>query len=1150
MKKILSYILTVAVAVGCMRMSCLEPNTAKAASAAESNTNEAYALLYENVQKTNFDTIEMGEETGKSLITRVSETVWCMDKDKENASYKICFDLAPEFAENISDGSSFDIEVEYYSQDDGYFQIIYDSLTKEDRRGEIIYTGSTNNWEKAVFNLEDAYFGNRLDGKYDFELTIKATRSTNSSTSACSVPVKSVRVVRHTAENPVMHYGYTNESGNVFEYYREDKPLYNKFTNTTDKTINADVTYRAVTQEGAVKWTGSEKVTLAPKEVKETSINVDTDYCDLYTLYVDIKDEENGIDESFERYDFAVVKTDPDGIKNENHYFAAHFARYFDTADEGVEVMAKTNTNGIRTEFGWPDVETSATLGTFSYPAEHQRLHNLLKENNLNLMAIFAYSLSAYTGGYMWLPETDDQIKRWSEAMEYIVTQIGDWCDKIEIWNEPNIAMFNGGTGGTSIDVRTPPEGYAKAAIAACEAAHRVNPDIEVGVMSLCGLTQENSFDFFRRAMSTELYNYCDAITMHPYGSIPSEQENFADVLNEYKRILKDEFGVEKDIPIWNTEVGFSESDEMSNSPQKQANHNIRSFLYLHGENVAQAHVEYNFERKGVIAYDREDNFGIVSPGWADAADEFDKNYVPVKAYIGVTGMNYLMAQTTPDMHGNYGEKGSTYIYKYKSDKFNKDIMALWALNDTNMTFDFGVKSLTYSDEAGNMTTIESEDGKYSFHLSEKPFYILGNIKKVEICDEQLITFPTEDVSAVGGDIGIVNIEKSTELGDSVTIRADLPESVKLTEEPTFNGDNAEIRLAFDESISEDSYGRFYIEKDGKILSVADIDFAIAPVSASAYLNVGLRDGRDMNKWDGTIRITNHSNTNVAMGTVEFLYPEEFAKAGKQDIGRIPRGKTSDIKFSFPDITKKGIYNVRYRITLDSGEYYDFSERVDFTVASYRKGDVKIDGYINDDEWETKTWMYADSADDVGIMIAGSVWGGPDDLSAKATVMWDEDNFYMAAIVTDNVQYSEYEPSMSYQGDDIQFAIYHDINSYLAAGQAGVDFNEFGISLSTRGPAMYKWKCQTDDTKIGDITDPGCECMVRREGNQTYYELKMPWKVMFGYDYAAKAGDYLGFSYAVNENDGAGRVLYIEYAGGIVGGKNANLFSKLQLVKP
>ena len=56
---------------------------------------------------------------------------------------------------------------------------------------------------------------------------------------------------------------------------------------------------------------------------------------------------------------------------------------------------------------------------------------------------------------------------------------------------------------------------------------------------------------------------------------------------------------------------------------------------------------------------------------------------------------------------------------------------------------------------------------------------------------------------------------------------------------------------------------------------------------------------------------------------------------------------------------------------------------------------------------------------------------------------------------------------------------------------------------------------------------------------------------MFGYEYEPRVGEYLGFIYAVNDNDADkdGRRLGIQYAGGIIGGKNASLMAKMQFIK-
>ena len=155
------------------------------------------------------------------------------------------------------------------------------------------------------------------------------------------------------------------------------------------------------------------------------------------------------------------------------------------------------------------------------------------------MLTLFGFSCAAYTGGFMYLPETDASLKRWGEAVEYVMEQGKGVIDRIEIWNEPNIGLFNGGVGGTSTVVRTPPEGYGKAAIVACEAAHKVDPNVEVGVMSICDVGSGGALSFFRRAMSTGLYNYCDAITLHPYGNKPTEDVGFAGSIKKYREILK-----------------------------------------------------------------------------------------------------------------------------------------------------------------------------------------------------------------------------------------------------------------------------------------------------------------------------------------------------------------------------------------------------------------------------------------------------------------------------------------------------------------------------------------------------------------------------------------------------------------------------------
>jgi len=62
----------------------------------------------------------------------------------------------------------------------------------------------------------------------------------------------------------------------------------------------------------------------------------------------------------------------------------------------------------------------------------------------------------------------------------------------------------------------------------------------------------------------------------------------------------------------------------------------------------------------------------------------------------------------------------------------------------------------------------------------------------------------------------------------------------------------------------------------------------------------------------------------------------------------------------------------------------------------------------------------------------------------------------------------------------------------------------------------------------------------------------MPWEsILRPTDPTPQAGDLLGFSYVVNENDNtaAGRLGWVEYASGIAASKDSSLFSYMRLLK-
>lgn len=125
-----------------------------------------------------------------------------------------------------------------------------------------------------------------------------------------------------------------------------------------------------------------------------------------------------------------------------------------------------------------------------------------------------------------------------------------------------------------------------------------------------------------------------------------------------------------------------------------------------------------------------------------------------------------------------------------------------------------------------------------------------------------------------------------------------------------------------------------------------------------------------------------------------------------------------------------------------------------FTVAKYAEKKPTIDGVITDGEW-SENWIGVDEKKSVKLI---QDWGGPDDLSFNTNLMWDEEAFYLSAVVRDDVHcvtYTPTGPANMWRGDSIQFAV--DDREVISSGAQG-RFTELGIAqLQSGQSALHRW---------------------------------------------------------------------------------------------
>jgi len=315
-----------------------------------------------------------------------------------------------------------------------------------------------------------------------------------------------------------------------------------------------------------------------------------------------------------------------------------------------------------------------------------------------------------------------------------------------------------------------------------------------------------------------------------------------------------------------------------------------------------------------------------------------------------------------------------------------------------------------------------------------------------------------------------------------------------------------------------------------------------------SYMDIYMPDSTDITKWNGRIYITNFLPQKEIKGSIRFTAPENFAQLDMIDFGALNGNEQKCIEFECPYIDPEDInFTYEYELVTEDGEVYSFtSDGASLAYAGYANEEVIIDGVLDDSAWKNSITMTCNKASQI-VMIED--WKGDRDLSATFSILWDEEYFYMYAVVTDEIFCQEETAENLWKGDSVQFGIFNDTEGLLAKRDAGKVYEEIGIAFIKDEPTAYRFISQTGETKTGLIEKgDGFDMACKKEGDNLTYELKFSWKELVGYDFKPEFGSVLGFSALINDNDGGGRRGWIEYGSGIGMTKNVNEFVSMPML--
>jgi len=201
-------------------------------------------------------------------------------------------------------------------------------------------------------------------------------------------------------------------------------------------------------------------------------------------------------------------------------------------------------------------------------------------------------------------------------------------------------------------------------------------------------------------------------------------------------------------------------------------------------------------------------------------------------------------------------------------------------------------------------------------------------------------------------------------------------------------------------------------------------------------------------------------------------------------------------------------------------------------AAPHRNGAPTIDGDLAD--WAV--WPPIALEGRGCVRIDG--WNGPADCSARLWAGWNTRHLFIAADVRDDRLDQKQAGFAIWQGDCIQVALCPG-PPRSDPGYGGVA--EFGLALTPKGPQVFQWLPQARDLAQAKL-------VVTRADGRLRYEAAIPWASLG--PWRPTPDTSLGWSFTVNDADGAGFEGWLEWTPGICGSKDAAHFGRLTLEPP
>lgn len=168
-------------------------------------------------------------------------------------------------------------------------------------------------------------------------------------------------------------------------------------------------------------------------------------------------------------------------------------------------------------------------------------------------------------------------------------------------------------------------------------------------------------------------------------------------------------------------------------------------------------------------------------------------------------------------------------------------------------------------------------------------------------------------------------------------------------------------------------------------------------------------------------------------------------------------------------------------------------------------------------------------------------WQGPDDLSARLSLAWDQEGMYLFALVQDDHFEQPYSGENIWRGDSMQFAF--DCGND-ARPRGGYDNNDCEFTVAC---GQLPWCHQAVAGKETGRADRRLETVVTREEGRILYRIRVPWSELT--PFGPRPGAIAGFNAVFHDRDEGVTNYFAAMSPGLSPFKNPAQFRRIRLVE-